>query len=221
MELAISTHTERVDDATAEGRPAEPSTLAAEPETGGSLDASECKAEAANAEASYEVGFGKPPRHSQFKRGQSGNPRGRVRRPQMLPDSFGKVLREKLSLPKNGRIRKVPKIEIVLTQLANAAARGDIKAAEILRRYMDMFYRDARLRKEPKQEQEKEQPLGRPVVILPSNGREIMPPELEAAYIRVNREYGAGRLPEQQKAQEQRRRRKAANENQRWDAVSS
>lgn len=24
----------------------------------------------------YEVGYGKPPRHSQFKAGQSGNPKG-------------------------------------------------------------------------------------------------------------------------------------------------
>ncbi len=28
-------------------------------------------------EADYEVGYGKPPRHTRFKKGRSGNPRGR------------------------------------------------------------------------------------------------------------------------------------------------
>ena len=30
-----------------------------------------------NDETDYEVGYGKPPKHTQFKRGQSGNPNGR------------------------------------------------------------------------------------------------------------------------------------------------
>ncbi len=30
--------------------------------------------------ASYEVGYRKPPRHTQFQKGQSGNPGGRPRR---------------------------------------------------------------------------------------------------------------------------------------------
>src|SRR5215213_6143909 len=34
---------------------------------------------AASVGASYEVGYRKPPRHTQFKPGQSGNPKGRPR----------------------------------------------------------------------------------------------------------------------------------------------
>jgi len=31
--------------------------------------------------AAYQVGYGKPPLHTRFRRGQSGNPGGRPRRP--------------------------------------------------------------------------------------------------------------------------------------------
>ena len=34
-----------------------------------------------SAEGDYEVGYGKPPKHSRFKPGQSGNPKGRPRVP--------------------------------------------------------------------------------------------------------------------------------------------
>ena len=42
--------------------------------------------------AEYEIGYRKPPKHTQFKKGQSGNPKGRPKR----SESFGQLVREAL-----------------------------------------------------------------------------------------------------------------------------
>ena len=44
----------------------------------------------------YQVGYGKPPRHTRFKRGQSGNPRGRPREAKNLPTLLTEALNERV-----------------------------------------------------------------------------------------------------------------------------
>lgn len=75
-----------------------------------------------------EVGYGNPPKHSQFKKGQSGNAKGR---PKGKPGAMTVVLRAlsaKVMINENGRRRKVTKFEAALMQLANKAAGGDLRA---------------------------------------------------------------------------------------------
>lgn len=45
---------------------------------------------------SYEVGYGKPPKHSQFQKGRSGNPKGRPKKPKNLPALVLKTFGEKV-----------------------------------------------------------------------------------------------------------------------------
>jgi Family of unknown function (DUF5681) len=45
-------------------------------------------------EADYEVGYGKPPRHTRFKKGQSGNPRGRPNGSKNLSTLLSETLSE-------------------------------------------------------------------------------------------------------------------------------
>ena len=40
----------------------------------------------------YEVGYGKPPKHSQFKRGQSGNPQGRKKQDRTIRAIMQKII---------------------------------------------------------------------------------------------------------------------------------
>lgn len=50
-------------------------------------DAADAADKASNYGSDYEVGYGRPPQQHQFKKGQSGNPRGRPKRKQIKPPS--------------------------------------------------------------------------------------------------------------------------------------
>lgn len=102
-------------------------------------------------EPSYEVGFGKPPRHSRFQPGVSGNPRGRSPAAKNTSTIVRDALTAKVKLKENGRTRSMSKLEVSMTQLANKAAGGDLKAiAMVLSLYRDVEAEAAgRSREEP------------------------------------------------------------------------
>jgi len=50
----------------------------------------------------YEVGRGKPPRHSRYKKGQSGNPKGRPRGSENHYSMLMKVLSERVVVTVKG-----------------------------------------------------------------------------------------------------------------------
>jgi hypothetical protein len=54
------------------------------------------------------VGYRRPPRHSRFQRGQSGNPRGRQKGVKSLPDIVRKIVGQKVTVTENGRGRRIP-----------------------------------------------------------------------------------------------------------------
>jgi Family of unknown function (DUF5681) len=82
----------------------------------------------------YAVGRGKPPLHSRFKKGQSGNPRGP--RPKNLPALLVAALDEKVVVTIDGERREITKREAVATQLVNKStgAKGRRSAAARARR---------------------------------------------------------------------------------------
>lgn len=82
--------------------------------------------------ADYEVGYGKPPRHSQFKKGQSGNPRGRPKGAKSAKTIAREILQTKRSVKIDGKIRNLTALEIALNQQAKQAMNGDRKALEYL-----------------------------------------------------------------------------------------
>ena len=80
-------------------------------------------------------GFSEGSRKSRFKKGQSGNPKGRSRGSKSIPAYLSNALNESVAVHENGRRRKIPKIEAIFKQLSNKAASGDTRAAKLL---MDM-----------------------------------------------------------------------------------
>jgi hypothetical protein len=87
----------------------------------------------------YEVGYGKPPEHSRFRPGESGNRRGRPKGALNWLTYAERALAEQVAVKDGGRTRKISKLEVAMTQLANKAAKGDLGAIrtvfEMVRRW--------------------------------------------------------------------------------------
>jgi Family of unknown function (DUF5681) len=86
----------------------------------------------AAADADNRVGYRRPPRHSRFQPGQSGNPRGRPRGVKSLSDIVRKIVGQKVTVTENGRVRRVPRLEAILLRAAGEASRGDARALRLL-----------------------------------------------------------------------------------------
>jgi hypothetical protein len=79
-------------------------------------------------EREYAIGKGKPPRHTRFKKGQSGNPMGRRKESKNVMTLLKKALNERVTVTENGGRRTMTKLEAMLKQLANKAASGDLRS---------------------------------------------------------------------------------------------
>lgn len=80
----------------------------------------------------YEIGYGKPPRHTRFQPGRSGNPRGRPSGSKNLSTLLTAALSEYVIVAENGGRRKVTKRQAIITQLVNRSAQADLRAIKIL-----------------------------------------------------------------------------------------
>jgi hypothetical protein len=81
-------------------------------------------------EGEYQVGRGKPPLHSRFKKGRSGNPRGP--RPKSLPALLVRALNEPVMVTANGESRQITKREAVIAQLVDKSTGADLRATKML-----------------------------------------------------------------------------------------
>jgi hypothetical protein len=76
----------------------------------------------------YQVGYRKPPQHSRFKKGQSGNPKGRPKASESFARLARRTLNEKIVIKEDGERRTITKLQAALKQLINKAASGDARA---------------------------------------------------------------------------------------------
>lgn len=79
-----------------------------------------------------KVGPGRPPRSSQFKPGQSGNPGGRPKKERSLPKLVNEALDEMVTVTEQGTAIKLSKRQLIAKQLVNSAAGGDLRALDRL-----------------------------------------------------------------------------------------
>lgn len=79
-----------------------------------------------------DVGYGKPPKHTQFKKGRSGNLKGRPKGTLNLATVLQRTLREQVVINENGRRKVITKLEAAITQLVNKSASGDAHAMRYL-----------------------------------------------------------------------------------------
>ena len=81
-----------------------------------------------DAKTGLPVGYGKPPEPTRFKKGVSGNPKGRPKGSLNVTTVLSKTLREKVVINEHGRRKTITKLEAALKQLVNKAASGDLRA---------------------------------------------------------------------------------------------
>jgi hypothetical protein len=82
----------------------------------------------ADSKSDYKVGPGRPPLHTRFKKGQSGNPRGRS--PKNLVTLLADALNKKVWATIDGRRRQITNREAIVTQMVNKSASADLRATK-------------------------------------------------------------------------------------------
>jgi hypothetical protein len=72
----------------------------------------------------YPVGYGKPPKHTQFKPGKSGNPQGRPKGTKNLKTDLAEELCEKILVHEGGQARKLSKQRALVKASSRAHCRA-------------------------------------------------------------------------------------------------
>ena len=84
-----------------------------------------------------KVGRGNPPKHTQFRKGTTGNPKGRPKGSKNLSTYLMEAARDQVSATVGGKTRKISKIQATAMQLATKAAGGDQAAIGKFLDWMD------------------------------------------------------------------------------------
>lgn len=86
----------------------------------------------------YEIGYRRPPASGKFKKGSSGNPRGRPKGSRNFLTLLEKELDQTVVVNENGKKKKLTRLQAMVKRMVNGALQGDQKSLltliEILRR---------------------------------------------------------------------------------------
>ncbi|WP_407520871.1 DUF5681 domain-containing protein [Methylobacterium oryzisoli] len=83
----------------------------------------------------YEVGYGKPPRHTRFQKGQSGNPRGRARKSPLetqLEVDLRREMQRQITVRQDGKEERVTVQTALIRSLQAQALKGSVAAQRFL-----------------------------------------------------------------------------------------
>jgi hypothetical protein len=76
------------------------------------------------------VGYGNPPKDRQFKKGTSGNPSGRPKKVASLNSELMRELNSTVRIQEKGKVRVITKLVVLMRQMVNQAASGNLRAAD-------------------------------------------------------------------------------------------
>ena len=80
----------------------------------------------------YETGYGQPPKHTRYKKGQSGNPKGRPKGTKNLETDLLEELGEMILVREGNRSVRISKQRAMIKNLTMKALKGDTRATEII-----------------------------------------------------------------------------------------
>lgn len=84
------------------------------------------------ADSNEKVGYKRPPQHTRFQPGVSGNPRGRQKGVRNFTADVKRTLEIPVTLTENGKAKRVSTQEALILRLREKALKGDIRAIETL-----------------------------------------------------------------------------------------
>jgi hypothetical protein len=87
----------------------------------------------------YIVGYGRPPKATQFAAGKSGNPKGRPKGSRTVGAILQDILSQKIAVTENGKTRRIPTLEVMFRRLVNDAIRRDAAALRLLLPLIDRY----------------------------------------------------------------------------------
>jgi hypothetical protein len=80
----------------------------------------------------YAVGYGRPPLHSRFKPGQSGNPKGRRKGARSLNALRRELYLSPVQVRDGDKVKKIPRALAIEVALMARALKGDCKAVQLV-----------------------------------------------------------------------------------------
>jgi hypothetical protein len=83
------------------------------------------------------VGYKRPPRRSQFKPGQSGNPSGKAKGLRSMAAELQDILGEEITFTADGAIKLMSKQRALASSLITAAIDGDLRATAIVMAHLN------------------------------------------------------------------------------------
>lgn len=89
--------------------------------------------------ANYKIGYGRPPRHARFRKGKSGNPKGRPKRAKNLPALLWELLYKRINVREGGRVQRISTWEAIFKQLIAKTIQGDPRARRDLLNCLEKF----------------------------------------------------------------------------------
>ncbi|MGL4367356.1 MAG: DUF5681 domain-containing protein [Brevinemataceae bacterium] len=81
-----------------------------------------------------KIGYKQPPKSSQFRKGVSGNTKGRPKGSKNLRTILKKELEEKMTIQEKGKTKKITKQEAIIKTLVNNTLKGDKNTMQALLR---------------------------------------------------------------------------------------
>ena len=87
----------------------------------------------------YEVGYGRPPKHTRFRKGQSGNPKGKQKGRRSLKTMVREIFEKRVQIQVNGKAISMSMGEALLLRAVNDGLSGDRHAKAIALQLLERF----------------------------------------------------------------------------------